>query len=57
MTEPTWSPHRARGRGLGLADVTMERDMRAIAWGDAWPLGPVLLGVLIVVRGPARRSA
>jgi hypothetical protein len=40
-----------------LADVTIGLDMPAIAWADIWPLGLILLGVLIVVRGMARRSA
>ena len=40
-----------------LADVTIGLDMPAIAWGDIWPLGLILLGVLIVFRGMARRRA
>ena len=40
-----------------LADVTLGMDMPAIAWGDVWPLGLILLGVLIVVRGMSRRRA
>ncbi|MEO8272627.1 MAG: hypothetical protein ABI620_01005 [Chloroflexota bacterium] len=40
-----------------LADVTIGMDMPAVAWGDIWPLGLILLGALIVVRGMARRPA
>ena len=40
-----------------LADVTIGLDMPAIAWGNIWPLGLILLGVLIVVRGMGRRHA
>ena len=40
-----------------LADVTIGLDMPAIAWADIWPLGLILLGVLIVVRGMGRRRA
>lgn len=40
-----------------LADVTIGLDMPAVAWGDVWPLGLILLGALIVVRGMTRRRA
>lgn len=40
-----------------LADVTLELDMPAVPWGDLWPLGLILLGGLIVVRGMGRRRA
>lgn len=39
-----------------LADVTLGMNMPAIAWGEIWPLGLILLGVLIVFRGMARRN-
>jgi hypothetical protein len=40
-----------------LADYTFGMDMPAVPWGDVWPLGLILLGALIVVRGMGRRSA
>lgn len=40
-----------------LADVTLGIDMPTVPWGDVWPLGLILLGVLIVVRGMGRRRA
>lgn len=40
-----------------LADVTLNLDMPNVPWGDVWPLGLILLGVLIVVRGMGRRRA
>jgi hypothetical protein len=40
-----------------LADVTLGLDMPAIAWADIWPIGLILLGLLIVVRGMGRRRA
>lgn len=40
-----------------LADVTIGMDMPNVPWGDVWPLGLILIGVLIVVRGMGRRRA
>jgi hypothetical protein len=40
-----------------LADVTLGMDMPAVAWADIWPLGLILLGVVIVLRGTVRRRA
>lgn len=40
-----------------LADVTIGLDMPNVPWGDIWPLGLILIGGLIVVRGMGRRSA
>lgn len=40
-----------------LADVTLKMDMPNVPWGDVWPLGLILLGALIVVRGMGRRRA
>jgi hypothetical protein len=40
-----------------LADVTMGLDMPNVPWGDIWPLGLILIGLLIVVRGAGRRHA
>jgi hypothetical protein len=39
-----------------LADVTLGLNMPVIAWREVWPVGLILLGVLIVFRGMARRS-
>ncbi len=72
MTEapPDLSPNRAAdtaARFWGLivlavglwffADVTIGMDMPAVPWGDIWPLGLILIGGLIVVRGMSRRRA
>lgn len=40
-----------------LADVTIGIDMPDVPWGEVWPLGLIVLGVLIVVRGMGRRRA
>ena len=40
-----------------LADVTLKMDMPNVPWGDVWPLGLILLGALIVLRGMGRRRA
>ncbi len=40
-----------------LADVTIGLDMPNVPWGDIWPLGLILIGLLIVVRGAGRRRA
>jgi hypothetical protein len=41
-----------------LADVTFEMDMPSVPWGDLWPVGLILIGLFVVVRGMARtRSA
>jgi hypothetical protein len=40
-----------------LADVTIGLDMPNVPWGDVWPLGLILIGLLIVVRGMGRRRA
>ena len=40
-----------------LADVTLKMDMPNVPWADVWPLGLILLGVFIVVRGMGRRRA
>ena len=46
--------------GVGLwffADVTLGLDMPAIPWRDAWPVGLIVLGLFIVLRGMGRRRA
>ena len=40
-----------------LADVTLGLDMPNVPWNDVWPLGLILIGLLIVVRGMGRRRA
>ena len=40
-----------------LVDVTLGYDMPSIPWGDVWPVGLIVIGVLVVVRGMSRRSA
>ena len=40
-----------------LADVTIGLDMPNVPWSDVWPLGLILIGGLIVVRGMGRRRA
>jgi hypothetical protein len=37
-----------------LADVTIGMDMPSVAWGDLWPIGLILIGLFVVVRGMAR---
>lgn len=40
-----------------LADVTLGYDMPGIPWGDVWPIGLIVIGLLVVVRGMSRRQA
>jgi hypothetical protein len=40
-----------------LADVTLGYDMPSIPWGDIWPVGLIVIGLLVVARGMTRRSA
>jgi hypothetical protein len=40
-----------------FADVTLGMDMPNVPWGDVWPLALILLGIVILVRGMARRRA
>jgi hypothetical protein len=40
-----------------LADVTIGLDMPAVPWADLWPLGLILIGLFVVLRGMRRRSA
>jgi hypothetical protein len=37
-----------------FADVTLGLDVPVMPWADIWPLGLVVLGVLIVMRGMGR---
>jgi hypothetical protein len=40
-----------------LMDVTLGYSLPAIPWREAWPLGLVLVGLLVVIRGTSRRRA
>lgn len=40
-----------------LADVTFELDMPNVPWGDVWPVGLILIGLVVVVRGMTSRRA
>ncbi len=40
-----------------LADVTIGVDMPAVPWADLWPLGLILIGLFVVVRGMSSRRA
>jgi len=40
-----------------LADVTIGIDMPAVPWADLWPLGLILIGLFVVVRGMTSRRA
>jgi hypothetical protein len=40
-----------------LADVTFGVQMPSVPWRDVWPLGLILLGGLIVLRGMTRSRA
>ena len=40
-----------------LVDVTLGYDMPSIPWGDVWPIGLILIGLLVVLRGMSRRTA
>jgi hypothetical protein len=40
-----------------LVDVTLGYDMPSIPWGDVWPIGLIIIGLLVVLRGMSRRTA
>lgn len=40
-----------------LADVTLGYDMPSIPWGDIWPVGLIVIGLVVVLRGMSRRTA
>jgi hypothetical protein len=39
-----------------LADQTFGLAMPAIPWREAWPLGLIVLGLIVIVRGMSRRA-
>lgn len=40
-----------------LADVTLGYDMPTIPWGDVWPVGLIVIGLVVILRGMGRRTA
>lgn len=40
-----------------LADVTLGLDMPNVPWRDLWPVGLILVGLLVVFRGMGRQRA
>lgn len=40
-----------------LLDVTFGYDMPRIPWGDVWPIGLIVIGLVVVLRGMGRRTA
>ena len=40
-----------------LLDVTLGYDMPRIPWGDVWPIGLIVIGLAVILRGMGRRSA
>ena len=40
-----------------LADVTLGLDMPNVPWRDLWPVGLIVIGLLVVVRGMGRQRA
>jgi hypothetical protein len=46
--------------GVGLwflAEVTLGYDMPTIPWRELWPLGLIVIGLAVIVRGLSRRGA
>ena len=40
-----------------FAEFTLGMDLPAIPWRELWPLGLVVIGLVVIVRGMSRRSA
>ena len=40
-----------------FADVTLGLDMPTVPWRDIWPVGLIVVGLAVVLRGMGRRSA
>ena len=40
-----------------FADVTLGYDMPRIPWGDVWPVGLIVIGLVVILRGMGRRPA
>ena len=43
--------------GWFFAEVTLGYDMPAIPWREVWPLGLIVIGLVVIVRGLTRRGA
>lgn len=40
-----------------FAEITLGYDLPAIPWRDVWPLGLIVIGLAVILRGMTRRSA
>ncbi|MES1239633.1 MAG: hypothetical protein ABUL57_02090 [Chloroflexota bacterium] len=40
-----------------LFDYTLGYDMPRIPWGDLWPIGLIVIGLVVILRGMRRRTA
>jgi Domain of unknown function (DUF5668) len=40
-----------------LADFTLGLDMPDVAWRDIWPVGLIIIGLAVLIRGMASRRA
>ena len=40
-----------------LLDVTFGYDMPRVPWGDVWPIGLIIIGLAVLLRGMGRRTA
>jgi hypothetical protein len=40
-----------------FADITLGLDMPSVAWRDLWPVALIVIGLVVVIRGMARRRA
>jgi hypothetical protein len=40
-----------------FAQFTLGMDLPAVPWREAWPLGLIVLGLIVIVRGMSRRGA
>ena len=39
-----------------FVDVTLGYDMPRIPWGDIWPIGLIVVGLIVIFRGMGRRT-
>jgi hypothetical protein len=39
-----------------LIDVTLGYDMPRVPWGDVWPIGLIVVGLVVILRGTGRRA-
>ena len=40
-----------------LAEFTLGYDLPAIPWRDVWPIGLIVIGLAVILRGMTRRNA